>query len=234
MDLQNIETIVLQLTGYDRYAELSVSTVTEKVADFALLHRCVQLAREEIKLNCNIPGIIAEHSFTTVLNTKVYSMPNTFDIPVKAIYKSSSSQWVLGQVYLENLLQKVGDITAVGTPSVYMILGQSSDLIQLKLYDTPGTAGDTVYVYHKPVLTYLETSTDESVLMKKYPNTIIKLATAFAFQILKKSDAGFSRYYTLGYSDFSTINLREGSADINLTELPDALTRARRMGRTTI
>ncbi|MBU2249904.1 MAG: hypothetical protein KKD77_24375, partial [Gammaproteobacteria bacterium] len=71
MILQNIERIVLSLIGYDRYSALSVDTNAEKIEDFANLHTCVNLAREEIKLNTLIPSILKWTSATaTAASTK--------------------------------------------------------------------------------------------------------------------------------------------------------------------
>ena len=38
MDLQNIETLILRNIKYDKYADLSIDTDAEKIADFSMLH----------------------------------------------------------------------------------------------------------------------------------------------------------------------------------------------------
>jgi len=149
------------------------------------------------------------------------------------IYVNSAGEWDdLYQIYLANLIQAKDDLDAEGTPDRYMILGNSSDVIQMKLYDTPDEAG-TVYVYYLPNLTNLTTSTDEDVILQKYPNTVIKFATAFAFQFFKKDAANFDKWFLLGTGDISDIRQRELSADSYMKELPEALLRARRMSRHT-
>ena len=76
MTLAQIERIILANIQYDRYSALSVDTDPGKVEDFANLHTCVNLAREEIKLNTTIPSLLKwTTAATTTAGTKAYSLP---------------------------------------------------------------------------------------------------------------------------------------------------------------
>ena len=231
MQLSVIEPIVLMKIGGDRYSSLSVDANAEKVEDFANLHTCVNLAREEIKLNTTIPSLLKWTSaIATVASQKAYSLPSDFDIPVKVFYTSDTEEFELEQVYPANLLEKVANTTAEGIPDWYMILGQSSALVQIELYNIPNKVQSFKAIY-KPVLTEYTISTSEDILMKKYPKTVINFATAFAFQIIKKDSAMHDKYMMLGLADCSKIDLRELKADSSYKELPDALLRTRRSSR---
>ena len=234
MTLKAIEEIILVTIGYDRYSSLSADTNAEKIEDFSFLHRCVWLAREEIKVNTLIPSILKRSSANkTTAGTKAYSLPTDFDIPVKVRYRSASSEFDLDRVYPENLMQKLGGnlTTTQGTPSLYMIFGNSSDVAQIELYLIPDTTNQEYDVEYKPVLANLTTSTDEDLIMNKYPLTVIKFATAYAFQFIKKDDTGFDKYFLMGMADLPKINLREINSDSLYKELPDPLTRRRRQTR---
>ena len=231
MILSAIERVVLQLIGYDRYSALSVDTGPEKIEDFANLHTCVNLAREEIKLLTTIPALLKwTPSTATVASQKAYSLPSDFDIPVKVFYTESSSEFELDQVYPANLLEKVDNTTAEGMPGLYMILGQSSSLVQIEFYDTPSKVGSYKAIY-KPILAELTVGTSSDILMTKYPNAVINFATAFAFEIIKKDTNQHDKYYAMGVSDCKKIDFRELKADSNFRELPDSLTRSRRSAR---
>ena len=170
MNLRQIEEITLQNVGFDRYSSLSVDTNSEKGEDFANLHVCVWLAREEIKLNTLIPSLLKLTTLTTVANQKAYSLPSDFDIPYKARYRTASDEWELDQVYSENLLDVVGKTTDTGSPSWYRIFGSSSNLIQLELYNIPDTAGESADIEYKPILSNITTATSYDVIMNKYGN----------------------------------------------------------------
>ena len=231
MTLKQIEEIILMTIGADRYSSLSVDANAEKIEDFSNLHTCVNMAREEIKLNTTIPSLLKWTSATaTVASTKAYSLPSDFDIPVKVFYTEDSSEFDLEQVYPANLLQKVTKTTTEGTPSWYMVLGESSALVQIEFYNIPSKAGSFKAIY-KPVLTEYTTSTSEDILMKKYPQTVIYFATAFAFQIVKKDEKMYDKFYVMGLANCQKIDLREKMADSNYREIPDSLTRARRSAR---
>lgn len=233
MDLQAIETLVLTNIGYDRYSALSVDTGVEKTEDFATLHRCVHLARDEIKLNCMLPGTLKRSSGNaTVAGTKSYNAPSDMDVVLKVRYRTASSEFDLSRVYPENLLTKLGGslTTATGMPSMYMIFGNSSNVIQIEFHLIPDKAAQ-YDVEYKPILINLTTNTDEDVIMQKYPQTVIKLATAYAFQFFKKDMTNFAKWFALGSGDFATIDHREQMADANYKEIPDAVTRTRRQKR---
>lgn len=234
MTLQDIETLVLKNIGGIRYSELSASSVSEEVEDFADLHKMVLLAREEIKLNTMIPGLLKRSSANSItVGTRAYSLPTDFDIPTKVRYRTASDEFILDQVYPDNLQDKLdsGKTTTEGTPSMYMIFGTSSDRIQIELYNIPNTSGEEYDVEYKPTLSNLTTSTDEDILMQKYPSTVIKLATAFAFYSFRKDKTQFDIWYRFGFADFAEINHREAAADENYPSLPDSLIRARRKAR---
>lgn len=238
MTLQQIETIVLSLIGYDRYADLSVSTDTEKVADFALLHNCVTLAREEIKLNTKFPAIVTIGTGITVTaDNTTYSLPTDFDIPVIMYYWQTGNSSVnkLQQIYIENppddIPIAIGNATMPGgMPTQYMLADTASDQIQIHLYPVPQVGGIILPIY-KPVLTELTTSTDEDIIMTKYPKAVIDFATAFAFQIIKKDATAHDKYYTLGMTECEKIDLREKAGDSSYRDMPDYIIRNRRAGR---
>ena len=221
MTLQQIEQVVLNNIGM-RYDELSISTDAKEILDFAMLHTCINLAREEIKLNTNIPALMMlGTAITTIANQSTYSLPTDFDIPVKIFYESSSSSWELEQLYVSGLSDtKILTTIDPGTPSKYLILGTSANLIQIILVTAPNIAGDIFAPIYKPVLTTLSLSTAEDIIMRKYPKTVIDFATAFAFQILKKDKEQHDKYYGLGLAECAKIDLRETNADSNFRELP--------------
>ena len=171
----------------------------------------MRLARDEIKLNCLIPSILKRQTITTIANQKAYNLASDFDVPVTTIYTNvSGEQYELDQVYPENLLEKLsgGKTTSTGTPNLYMIFGNVSNLIQLELYAIPENASETCEMKYKPILSLLSDPTDESVLMAKYGLTVIKFTTAYFFYIAKKNDSKFTKWYTLGALDFQKISLR--------------------------
>lgn len=234
MQLQDIEKIVLMNIGGDRYSVLSVATDDGKIEDFAILHKCVLMAREEIKLHTSIPSILKKQTITTVASQKAYNLASDFDVPEKIIYiTTANSQFPLGQLYLGNILQKKSNITDTGTPDSYMIIGNTSNLIQMELYDTPNMAGETAYVYYKPILANITTNTGYDMIMAKYPNVVIKFATAYGFYYLRKDKTQFDIWFALGNKDLSEINKREIDSDSNYKELPNSYLRAKRIGRTT-
>jgi len=237
MQLKAIEQVILNNIGM-RYDELSISTDAKEILDFAILHTCVNLAREEIKLNTNIKALNKIGTAIVVASgTSVYSLPSDFDVPITMYYWSSggSEAIELEQMYVESLPSKipvtVGSATPdTGTPSGYLILDTSTDLIQIALYPTPAVSGVILPVY-KPVLTEKTVSTDEDTLMKRYPKTVIDFATSFAFQLLKKDDKQHDKYYGLGLSECFKIDLREMKADSNYKDKPSSVLIARRAGR---
>jgi len=235
MNLQQIETIVLANVGADRYSDLASSTDDAKIADFSILHYCVLLARNEIKLYTEIPAILKRSSSNkTVASQKAYNLPSDFDVPVRVRYRTSTNEWELKQVYPHNLLQQVGGLTTTeGTPSLYMIFGSSSNRIQLELYNIPENSNEDFDIEYKPILSLITATSEYDAIMSKYPHTVIKLASAFAIAFLRKDMTQFDNWYVKGFADFSLINQREISADSSYKELPDALTRARRMARAT-
>ncbi len=237
MQLSAIETLVLQAIGFTRYSELSVATDTDSKEDFANLHKTVLFAREEIKLNCNIPGLLKRSSANaTVSGQRNYSMPTDFDLPKKVIYRGSgNTEFTLDQVYSDNLLQKLNGIltTATGTPALYMMFGNSSDVLQMELYSIPNLSTDEFDVLYLPILENLTTSTDEDILMQKYALTVTKLATAYAFYLMRKDKTQFDIWLKLGFIDFAKINQREQSGDHSYKPIPDSVIRQRRQARFT-
>ncbi|MBM3701730.1 MAG: hypothetical protein FJW63_01855 [Actinobacteria bacterium] len=236
MQLQEIERSVLALIGYDRYSSLSVDTDSEKAADFALLHRCVNIARDEIRIGTIIPAIL-KHATTisTVAATKQYLIANTdFDIPVKVRYTTSDSEFELEKATPVNLLDKVDKTTTQGTPSVYQIFGSSGAQVYIELYEIPETAGESVDIDYKPVLSDVTNATSEDIIMLKYSLTVIKIAAAYAFQFIKKDMANFDKWLLLGRADFKEINLRETGFDTSPTIKTEPLLVNKRKGRYTI
>lgn len=236
MTLEEIETFTLGAIGHTRYHTLSTKAAnTDDGRDFALLHRCVYLAREEIKRNTFIPGILKKQTIAVSANDNDYDLASDFDLPANVRYLTSGgAESNLTRVYHENILQKLGGskTTELGTPSLYLIAGNVSDLIQIEFYLVPDSSA-TAYVFYKPVLANLTTSTDEDILMKKYPQTVIKLASAFFFQLIKKDGANFDKWYLLGTADFRKIDFLERSADSSYREIPSSSIRNQRMGRFT-
>lgn len=237
MQLQQIEKIILNNIGM-RYDELSISSDAKEVLDFAMLHTCVNLAREEIKLNTKLPCLtMIGSAITTIAGTSRYSLPTDFDITISMYYcaSGSSKATLLQQLYMEDLPTSVPvsigvtDI-ATGTPYGYIIAGTSADLIQIYLVDVPEVNGIILPVY-KPVLTELTVAADEDILMKKYPKTIINLATAFAAQILKKDEKIHDKFYQIGLGECAKIDFREVKADSNYKELPPISIINARIGR---
>jgi len=230
MNLRVIERVVLNNIGM-RYDELSISTDAKEILDFAMLHTCIYLAREEIKLNTRLPCLtMIGTGIVTAAGTSSYSLPADFDIPIAMYYWSigNSSAILLNQIYMESLPINVpvsvpvafgAAIFATGTPYGYIIAGTSADLIQMHIVDEPTVAGLILPIY-KPVLTELTTFTDEDVLMRKYPKLVIDFATAFAWQILKKDPAQHDKFYALALGKCREIELREKMADANFKEKP--------------
>lgn len=237
MILSSIETIVLANIGYDRYADLSVNTDTEKMADFALLHKCVHMAREEIKFGCAIPGLLKHATSITPSTTQARNTiaETDFDIPTVVRYTPPSGDtYYLERANPENLLTKVSSLTGNGDPSFYVPFGATAaGLSYIEIYPIPSTAG-ALDIDYKPVLTELTTSTDEDILMKKYFMTIIKIATAFAFQIIKKDNANFGAWITIGRTDFKDINIREAAFNASNTLKTDGLLATKRNQRYTV
>lgn len=235
MNLQNIETQVLALIDYDRYADLSVDTATEKAADFALLHQCVNLARDEMKFNCSLPELYTVGTvIPSVASQAAYSMATDFDVPVKMFYLDTSGNIIeLSQISVENLGSLVL-ATSTGTPSSYLMAGTSGNLIRVYLSPIPANSGESLLPVYKPVLTSLTTNTDEDILMRKYPKTIINFTTAFAFQIIKRDQTGYDKYYAYGINDCRQINLRQSSFDANSSLSAETLLSKRRQDRLTI
>ena len=233
MNLASCEKIILQNIGYDRYSALSVDTNAEKIEDFANIHTCVNLAREEIKLNTNIPALNKlSASITTIANQATYSLPSDFDIPVKFFYESASSAWELEQIYVTNIPEsRIIHTTEIGSPLKYLILDNVAGIIQVLIAPTPSTSGEIFAPVYKPILTTLTAPTDEDIIMKKYPKTVIDFATAFAFQIIKKDEKMHDKYYALGMADSARIDLRETKADSSYKELPPASIRNARSAR---
>lgn len=231
MNLKSIEQVVLNNIGL-RYDELSVSTDSKEVLDFAMLHTCVNLAREEIKLNTNIPDVMTFGAvIPTIAGTAQYSLPTDFDLPITMYYATIAGQAgeKLYRMYPENLPSSVSLIDT-GTPENYLILGNSVGLLQIYLLLTPNAAGFILPLY-KPVLVELSLATSEDILMKKYSLAVINFATAFAWMILKKDQAQYDKYYAYGINDCSKIDLREIKADSNFRELPPLSIRNARSGR---
>jgi hypothetical protein len=235
MTLQNIETAILQLVGYDVYSSLSVDS--SKTEEFSLLHRCVNIARDEIRLNTIIQALL-KHTTTisSVDGTKRYTISNTdFDIPIVARYKTSSDEIKLIRTDALNVLDDIGSTTDEGTPSHYQIFGSTSaGLSYVELFPVPDTSGETLDMDYKPVLTDLISASDEDIILKKYPMTVIKIATAWAFQFLKKDDKNFDKWTVLGFADFPKINLRETGFDKDPTVKIDSLVAQRRKDRYTL
>lgn len=236
MTLQQVETIVLQLIGYDRYSSLSVDTNPEKIEDFAILHNCVTLAREEIKLNTTIPALLKiGSSIQTVAGQQAYSLYTDFDVPVKCYYTSGSDEWEPEQAYPNTIKEKVTSLTDSGSPSWYVISDTANSVtapvIQCRFYNVPNVSNDSFLFVYKPVLTEITTPTAYDILMHKYPHTVIKFATAFASQIIKKDMVSFEKFYIMGKNDCQMIDTREMGADSGLKEIPDGLIRGRRQGR---
>lgn len=238
MQLQSIERVVLNNIGM-RYDELSIATDAKEILDFAILHTCVNLAREEIKLNTTkFPALnTLGAAIAVVSGTPNYNLPTGFDIPIAIYFYGTglTSAVLLTQIYSESLPVDVpvtlGTASATtGTPDSYLLLGALANLIQIYLYPTPSTAGSILPIY-KPVLTELTLTTDEDVIMRKYPKVVIDFATAFAWAILKKDHAQHDKYYTMGLSGCLKIDFREMKADSRYKDLPDKLTRNRRAAR---
>ena len=239
MTLEQLETMILMGISYDRYSSLSVSTNAEKIEDFATLHRCVTLAREQIKLNVKLPSIEVWDNVTVTAGTGTYNLPTDFDIPIGVYFFYSTGTdwegWDLVQLYPENIIQKLGkplSLLEQGDPEYYVIMGQASDVIQITLAPTPDKAGFIGLTY-KPVLTNLTTPTAEDVIMKKYPIAVINFAMAYGFYFLRKDQANFDKYFSLGMADCSKADFREKQADSSFRQLPDYLIRTRRMARFT-
>jgi len=232
MNLRAIETLVLQNIGYDRYSSLSIDTDPAKMEDFAMLHKCVNLAREEIKLNTNIGDIMAfGAAIVTSSGVAGYSLSADFDIPVTMYYAliAGTAGFKLTRMYPQNLPSNIS-LTDIGTPESYVILGNTTGVLQIYLLPTPNAAGVILPLY-KPVLTELILPADEDSIMKKYSKTVIDFASAFAFQFIKKDGANHDKYYGLGIAECSKIDLREIRADSNFKELPSKYLMGQRSAR---
>ena len=240
MTLENIETAILRIIGYDYYADLSTSTDSAKIADFAMLHRCVNMAREEMRINCYIPALLAYTArIQTVAGTNEYTIPETdFDLP-KKVFSISVTNLIAGElerINEQNFLNKVGteDVPS-DPPSYYEMLDSTADGIsKIRLYPTPNAGGDYIFIKYLKVLAEITTSTSEDILMRKYSNTVISLASAFAFQMIKKDDKNFATFMTLGRADFKNINVREANFDASPDITVDSLLSNRRSDRRTI
>lgn len=240
MNLQNIETVVLRNIGADYYADISTSSDSGKMADFAMLHRCVNLAREEIRKFCHIPALMEyTANIVTVASTNEYTIPETdFDVP-KKVFSISSSGLIIGElkkINEQNFLQKMGneDIPE-DPPSFYEMIGSTSaGLSKIRLYPTPKRGGDYIIIKYLKLLTDLTSATDEDILLKKYSLEIITLATAFAFQMLKKDDKNFDKWLIIGRGYFKNINFYESGFDNDTEIATDELLVKMRQGRRTI
>lgn len=231
MNLETIETIVLSNIKYDAYSSLSVDTNAEKILDFATLHYCVHLAREELKLNCMIPAIMKHGTqIQTSVNTRIYTVSDTdVDLVTAVFYTTSSDQFYLERRTRGNILEVVNKISTEGTPNYYIPFGATSaGLAKMELHPVPKVATEYVDFDYKPTLSVLTTSTDEDALMKKYPLTIIKIASAYAFQLLRNDNANYLKWLVSGYKDFTEINLREVGVDVKPeVEVDDLLAQKR-------
>jgi len=237
MDLQTIETIVLRNIKYDLYADLSADTDAGKVADFSMLHHSVWFAREEIKLNCMIPALLKHATrITTASGTKAYTISNTdFDLPIAVRYITSSDEFPLVRRNYENISEVVEKpSTTQGEPTYYIMFGSgSTGLPKIELFPTPDVVGSCDIDY-KPVLAVLSTSTDEDLIMRKYPMTTVKLASAYAFQLIRQDKENFATWLQLGYKDFKDINLREIGFDYKPDTFVDEFIKQKRKERLTI
>jgi hypothetical protein len=237
MILSTIEKLVLNNIGM-RYDELSVSTDPKEILDFAILHTCVNLAREEIKLNTKLPCLtMFGTAINTVAGTSGYNLPTDFDIPIAIYYwaMGNSEAALLKQYYVEGLPATVpvaigGATLVTGTVYGYIIAGTSADLIQIYIIDVPDVAGIILPMY-KPVLTELSLATAEDVLLRKYSKTVINFATAFAAQLLKKDEKIHDKFYAIGLGNCRDIDLREMKADSNYHDLPSTYLMNLRAGR---
>ena len=238
MDLQTIETIVLRNIKFDKYADLSADTDAGKIADFSMLHHSVWLAREEIKLNCMIPAL-SKHAtrITTVDGTKAYTISDTdFDLPIKVRYITSDEEYDLERRSYENISAVVEKPSSTkGTPVYYIMFGSTSaGLSKIELFPTPEKSTEYIDLDYKPVLAVLSTSTDEDSAMRKYPMTVVKLASAYAFQLIRQDKANFLDWLKMGYADFQEINLRETGFDYKPDTFVDDLLKTKRAERLTI
>jgi hypothetical protein len=175
----------------------------------------------------------------TVANTNQYTIPETdFDLP-KKVYSINSSNLVVGElerINEQNFINKVGTEDIPSDPPSYyeFVDSTSAGLSIISLYPTPKDGGDFVMILYIKTLTDITTATGEDILMKKYPNTIIALASAFAFQMIKKDDKNFATWATLGRGDYKGINYREQNTDASNDIMVDPILATRRIGRRTI
>lgn len=231
MRLDAIEQVVLNNIGM-RYDELSVSAEPKDILDFSMLHTCVNLAREEIKLNTNISCVMTfGAAIVTTAGTANYPLPADFDIPVTMYYAlvAGTAGFKLTQIYAQNLPSNIS-LLDTGTPETYIILGTTLGIMDIYVLPTPNAVGVILPVY-KPVFTSLVLPADEDILMRKYPKTVIDFATAFAFQLLKKDPTQHDKFYGLGLAECQKIDLREKTADSNFKELPPLSIRNTRSAR---
>lgn len=235
MNLQAIETAVLRIIGADYYADLSTSTDPGKIEDFAMLHRCVNLARDDMRMFCTIGSILKSAStITTVSGTKQYLISDTdFDLPKKVFYTNSEGKVAkLTKVTSENILQYVDNFTTAGVPIVYRIFGSSGVSPYIEVYNVPNEVG-SIDIEYSPVLADFSTATDEDVLMSRFSSTLIMLASAYAFQMLKKDDKNFDKWLALGRANYRFINFAENGADNNeIQTVDDFLSKVRKDRRT--
>jgi hypothetical protein len=234
MTLQQIETFVLMNIGGSRYTEMSISSDPNVIEDFSLLHNCVDFARDEVKINTYCPQM---EKFGTAIvasaGTSGYPLPSDFDVPI-AIYYAAQVSTVgarLTKVYAENLPETV-NIDEQGTPDSYILNDVDSDLASITILPVPDKVGYILPLY-KPTITPLTLSTAEDILMRKYSLTVVKFATAFFFQLIKKDMANFASWYGMGMQDCQKITQRELDSDSSYREKPDDLMRRRRMARNT-
>ncbi|MFH1231875.1 MAG: hypothetical protein V1709_10310 [Planctomycetota bacterium] len=233
MNLQNIETLVLQLIKFDKYSDLSADAT--KIADFAVLHQCVNLAREDFKINCSAPELLTiGATIPTIVNMAGYSLAADFDIPVAFYYATSASTNGnrLTKTTAEQLAASIA-LSTVGTPTTYCILGTSGNLIQVYLLPIPDVVG-FLFPLYKPVLTALSLAADEDIILRKYPKIIINFATAYAAQMLKSDQVMYDKYYAIALSECRKIDLRQISGDTVPDLTVDTFLQTKRQDRLTI
>ena len=237
MQLSNLETIILRNLKFDNYADISIDTDAGKVADFSMLHHSVWLAREEIKLNCMIPTLLKHATrITTVAGTSSYTISNTdFDLPIAVRYITSDDEFPLERRNYEDISDVVEKPSSTqGTPAYYIMFGSTSaGLSKIEPKPIPNVAG-SIDIDYKPVLAVLSAASDEDLVMRKYPMTVVKLASAYAFQLIRQDKANFIDWLKLGYVDFKEINLREIGFDYTPDSFVDDLIKTKRKERLTL
>lgn len=237
MTLQTIETLILRNLKYDLYADLSVDADAGKIADFSMLHHSVWLAREEIKLNCMIPALLKHATrITTVAGTSSYTISDTdFDLPIAVRYITSDDEFPLTRKSYENISDVVEKPSSTqGTPAYYIMFGSTSaGLSKIEPKPIPDVAG-SIDIDYKPVLSVLTVSTEIDLIMSKYPMTVVKLASAYAFQLIRQDKANFVDWLRFGYNDFKEINLREIGFDYKPDMFVEELIKNKRRTRLTL